>query len=93
MLSGARNCTRGECTLPPVSDLRPGDRFVEAHALTDLGCAEERLGRYQQAADHHNQALAMFRQAGDRNGEAEALNGLGEALLGAALPGQARTEA
>jgi hypothetical protein len=34
-------------------------------------------GRLQQAADRHRQALAMFREAGDRAGEAHALSKLG----------------
>ena len=41
---------------------------------------------------HQRQTLALFRQTGDQSGEAEALNGLGEALLGDGRPGDARTQ-
>jgi tetratricopeptide (TPR) repeat protein len=47
-------------------------------------------GRYQGAADHFRQALALFREAGDRSGEAIALNGLGNASLLAGKPQDAR---
>jgi tetratricopeptide (TPR) repeat protein len=35
------------------------------------------LGRYAPAADRHREALALYRQVGDRSGEAWALTGLG----------------
>ena len=38
------------------------------------------------------QALALFREIGDRTGEAEALNGVGEILLSAGRPDEARVE-
>jgi hypothetical protein len=52
----------------------------------DLGLVYARLGRHQQAADHQQQALGLFREMGDRSGEAETLNSLGEALLARASP-------
>jgi len=53
------------------------DRTGEAHALTNLGLVSWRQGRYQQAADHLQQALALFREIGDQVGEARALGNLG----------------
>ena len=38
------------------------------------------------------QALALFRESGDRTGEAEALNGVGEILLATGQPDEARAE-
>jgi len=58
-----------------------GDPTEQAHALTDLGVAHARLGRYGPAGDHFQQALDLFQQAGDpagQAGEADTLNGLGE---------------
>ena len=44
---------------------RAGDRAAEAAALTSLGVSSRRQGRYEQAAGHCGQALALFRAAGD----------------------------
>jgi tetratricopeptide (TPR) repeat protein len=44
----------------------------------------------EQAIDCFKQALALFRELGDRTGEAEALNGVGEIMLGAGRPQEAR---
>jgi tetratricopeptide (TPR) repeat protein len=49
-----------------------------------------REGRYAQAADHLQQGLSLFRQAGDKSGEADALNGLGELSLAESQPDNAR---
>jgi tetratricopeptide (TPR) repeat protein len=54
-----------------------GDRAAEAAALTSLGLADARQGRYQRAADQLEQALALSRQAGDQADEARALGNLG----------------
>ena len=51
-----------------------------------------RQGRYEQAASHHQEALTLFRELGDRAGEAEALNGLGDALLASGQPEDARAQ-
>jgi tetratricopeptide (TPR) repeat protein/DNA-binding SARP family transcriptional activator len=56
---------------------RTGDRAAEAAALNWLGVVHWRQSRYQQAADHLRQALALFRQIGDPTGQARALHNLG----------------
>ena len=53
-----------------------GDPTGQAHALTDLGGADYRLGRYRPAAEHFQQALDLFRQTGDPAGQARALHNL-----------------
>jgi DNA-binding SARP family transcriptional activator/Tfp pilus assembly protein PilF len=50
-----------------------GDRTTEAYALTYLGIGHWLQGRYQQATDHHQHAIAIFRDIGDGVGEALAL--------------------
>src|SRR6266516_3173177 len=54
-----------------------GDRAAEAHALTNLGLAHWRQGRYEQAAEHYGQAMSLFCETGDRDGEARTLTNLG----------------
>ncbi len=54
-----------------------GDRAAEASALTNLGVVDVWQGRYQQAADHLQNALAVCREVGDSSGEARALHLLG----------------
>lgn len=56
---------------------RTGDRAAEAAALSNLGPTAWWQGRYQQAADHLQDALALHRQVGDAIGEARALSNLG----------------
>jgi tetratricopeptide (TPR) repeat protein len=65
-----------------------GDPTGQAHALTNLGVAHLRLGRYGPAAEHLQQALHLFRQAGDPAGQIRALGNLGnvEARLGRYRP-------
>jgi tetratricopeptide (TPR) repeat protein len=53
-----------------------GDPTEQAHALTNLGVAYFRLGRYAPAGEHYQQALDLFRQAGDLAGEARTVNNL-----------------
>ena len=48
---------------------RTGDRAAEAYALNSLGLVDGRLGRYPQAAGYLRQALALFRESGDRSGD------------------------
>ncbi len=54
-----------------------GDRAAEAEALVSLGVVDHEQGRDEQAADHLQQALALFRKIGDPIGQARALNDLG----------------
>jgi DNA-binding SARP family transcriptional activator/tetratricopeptide (TPR) repeat protein len=53
------------------------DRAAEAEALTNLGVAGARQGRYQKAGDHLERALSLYRAVGDQAGEARALSNLG----------------
>ena len=53
------------------------DACGEAHALINLGVIYFRQGRHGQAVEHHQQALALFREIGDQAGEAYALTSLG----------------
>ncbi|MCT7983341.1 tetratricopeptide repeat protein [Laspinema sp. A4] len=48
-------------------------------SLTSLGSAYHALGRYTEAIYSNKQALEIFRQIGDRRGEAISLNNLGNA--------------
>jgi tetratricopeptide (TPR) repeat protein len=52
---------------------------AEAHALNHLGLIGGRMGRYQQAAEHLQEALALFRGIGDRSGAARVLTNLASA--------------
>ncbi|MDX8141709.1 tetratricopeptide repeat protein [Lentzea sp. BCCO 10_0061] len=54
-----------------------GDPTGQAHALTNLGAAHFRLGRYGAASEHYQQALTLYRQIGDSAGQARALGNLG----------------
>lgn len=54
-----------------------GDRPAKAQALKNLATTAWRQGRYQQAARHAREALALFRQVGDPGGQANALSILG----------------
>ena len=45
--------------------------------MNNLGNVYRSLGQYPQARDNYDQALAIFQDLGDRNGEASALNNLG----------------
>jgi tetratricopeptide (TPR) repeat protein len=56
---------------------RSGDHSAEAAALTSLGLANFRQGRYRPAASHLQQALGLHRQTGDRVGQARVLGHLG----------------
>jgi tetratricopeptide (TPR) repeat protein/transcriptional regulator with XRE-family HTH domain len=56
---------------------RAGDRVAEAQALTSLGTLDMGQGRFQEAATHFEEALALSGVAGDRAGEVRALGNLG----------------
>jgi DNA-binding SARP family transcriptional activator/Tfp pilus assembly protein PilF len=62
-----------------IAARQAGDSAAEAAALNALGVVAFHQGRYQQATDHLEQALALFQQTGDRNGQARTLNNLGAA--------------
>jgi tetratricopeptide (TPR) repeat protein len=46
--------------------------------LPNLGLLYRRQGRYPRAAEHHQQALALFHEIDHRHSEAVALKGVGE---------------
>jgi DNA-binding SARP family transcriptional activator/Flp pilus assembly protein TadD len=54
-----------------------GDRTAEATALVNLASVDLRRGRFQQASDQLQSALALFRASGDQAGQARALGNLG----------------
>jgi DNA-binding SARP family transcriptional activator/tetratricopeptide (TPR) repeat protein len=54
-----------------------GDHIAEAGALTSLGLAHARQGRYQRAAGQLQEALDLFRKTGDLTGQTRALGNLG----------------
>jgi hypothetical protein len=55
--------------------------------LANLGTVQTRLGRHDLAIEQLGAALALFREAGHRYGEASVRNGLGEAVHAAGRPG------
>ena len=61
------------------------DGAGEAAALGNLAVIDRRLGRYPQAAEHHQQAAALF-----RHGWARAHHGLARAYQAVGSPDQAR---
>ena len=50
-------------------------------ALGNLGLVARSLGDYAEAETYHEQALALYRQLGNRQGEADQLNNLGNVAL------------
>ncbi|ATL70112.1 tetratricopeptide repeat protein [Nocardia terpenica] len=56
---------------------------------TTLGYVHRETGAYEQAADLHRQALALYRNIGHRLGQAEELDGIGRVLLATGEPGAA----
>lgn len=54
-----------------------GDLDGEAQALHCIGTVHARLGSYERAASHFEQALTLCQQTGNRDGQARALNNLG----------------
>jgi tetratricopeptide (TPR) repeat protein len=54
------------------------DRWTNAASKATLGWCYRSLGELSKAIDVTEQALAIFREAGDRQGEAVALSGLGD---------------
>ena len=66
-----------------------GDHAAEATALTSLAVVDRMQGRYQQATDHLEQALALLGRSTDRAAEARALTDLGTVELLRGLYAQA----
>ena len=67
--------------------MRPVDPRVQALRLNERGAELRRVGRHEEAAEHHRAALAIVRDLGDRQAEALTLNNLALALMnGGALP-------
>ncbi|NWF69180.1 MAG: tetratricopeptide repeat protein [Chloroflexi bacterium] len=58
-----------------------GDRQAEADALDDLAQDSRRRGDWLGGLNYHQQALALYRETGDRRGQAEALGGVGSVLV------------
>jgi DNA-binding SARP family transcriptional activator/tetratricopeptide (TPR) repeat protein len=58
-----------------------GARDGEAGSLNNLGVTDFYLGRFESAAHHYTQALAIFREIGDELGEAACLFNLGNTLI------------
>jgi tetratricopeptide (TPR) repeat protein len=59
--------------------------------LDYLGTLQTRRGQPARAADHLRQAVTLFREIGERDGEASALNGLGETASATSHPAEALT--
>jgi DNA-binding CsgD family transcriptional regulator/tetratricopeptide (TPR) repeat protein/DNA-binding XRE family transcriptional regulator len=58
-----------------------GDRQAEADALDDLAQDSRRRNDWLKGLNYHQQALALYREIGDRRGQAEALGGVGSVLV------------
>jgi tetratricopeptide (TPR) repeat protein len=56
-----------------------GNRKSKAHTLDSLGYIHQQLGELHRAAEYYRDALILFREVGDRYGEADALINLGDA--------------
>jgi len=69
-----------------------GDRAAEAIALANLGVVDGMQSRYDQAAAHFQQSLALSREIGDRSGQARALCCLGNIHASRGRYGQAASD-
>lgn len=58
-----------------------GDRRLTGTALNDINFALVREGRFEEAIDAHQAAVAIMQEFEDRHGEAETLANLGTARL------------
>jgi tetratricopeptide (TPR) repeat protein/transcriptional regulator with XRE-family HTH domain len=65
------------------------DRHLEANSLNTLGVIQWRMGRSAAATSCQRRSLHIFRELGDRRGEAVALRDLGDALCAAGDHGRA----
>jgi hypothetical protein len=68
---------------------KAGDLSGEATTLNEFGNIYCRLGRPDEALDHHHQALTLVRQAGSQYIEAQILNDLGATCAASGHTGQA----
>ncbi|MGH3752990.1 MAG: tetratricopeptide repeat protein [Pseudonocardiaceae bacterium] len=66
------------------------DTVNEAHTLRILGQVYLDLRRFDEAADHFQQAVTMLRELSDRHRAAQTLHYLGEALRGMGQLAEAR---
>jgi tetratricopeptide (TPR) repeat protein len=66
------------------------NRPYQAHTWSYLGDTHQHLGDHLQAVDCYRRALGLFRELGDRYGEASILAQLGEAHRAACAPDAAR---
>jgi tetratricopeptide (TPR) repeat protein/transcriptional regulator with XRE-family HTH domain len=78
-----------EQALSLLRDIRPRSSDA-AYALNELGLVQQLTGDYPAAAASHRQALALSRDRGDRAGQVEMLNCLGELAFRTADGRQAR---
>jgi len=60
---------------------RLGNRHAEASHLGNLALALRHQGEVRKAVEYHLQSLTIVREIGDRQGEGENLNNLGNAFL------------
>ncbi|MBT8228327.1 MAG: tetratricopeptide repeat protein [Dactylosporangium sp.] len=67
-----------------------GSRLGQANALDTLALVRHAIGDYTAALTIFEQAIDLFRDAEDPDGEAEPLNHIGESLLAPAAPSAAR---
>ena len=72
-----------------LSDI--GDRVGQAQAMENLGNADCRQGRYEQALERYAQVLDIATEIGSQGREASTLNAMGEALRGAGQPHHSAT--
>ncbi|MGA8115092.1 MAG: NB-ARC domain-containing protein, partial [Actinocatenispora sp.] len=70
-------CARQSAVLAELA----GDQLLAATAHKRLGIALLEQRRHEEAAHHHELALAAFRAAGARDGEATILNSIGRRLM------------
>jgi len=68
-----------------------GQRHGEANALHILGIVRGLTGDHPAATACYEQALERYREVGDRTGEAELLNNMGDLALTFEAPAQAHT--
>ncbi|WP_327074306.1 tetratricopeptide repeat protein [Kitasatospora purpeofusca] len=73
-LTEARDCQAAQVALRE----QLGDRSAAADVLHRRGVMERGAGRWGPAAEHHEQALTIYRELGEHDGEARSLASLGD---------------